>query len=290
MAASNYTKIERLRSYSSAFSRSVFTDIIKYDDFSRLNHLFSTYNASLKSARTYSDYIKYLYRSIKKEYRCEYVYKNELINQLLLKRYGTKTTIAINEFRVGGSIADFVLFNGESKAFEIKTEYDTDKRLEQQLDDYSKLFQKCFIVIPNELVSQYELSISANIGIIALSIENGRINLKEVRAAAADDTIDTCVLMRSLRTSEFKNIVSAYFGMLPDVSCFEMFDTCEKWMESIPYAVLNKLFLTEIKKRENSTHLLRSLPAEIRQICLSMNLTKKQIPSLLEKLNKPINL
>ncbi len=290
MSASENTKIERLRNYSSVFSRSVFTDIIKYNDFSRLNSLFSKYNVSLKSTKTYADYLKYLYRNIKKGYRCEYVYKNELINQLLLKKYGTKNTIAFNEFRVGESIADFVLFNGESKAFEIKTEFDTDKRLQQQLKNYSKLFQKCFVVIPVELVTQYKGSISKNIGIISLSLVKDRVVLNEVREAVCNQFIDTTILMRSLRTSEYKNIVTAYFGHLPEVSCFEMFDACEEYINQIPLSDLNRLFLVEIKKRKNSTHLLKSLPAEIRQICLSMNLSKKEIPCLLDKLNQPINL
>lgn len=30
------------------------------------------------------------------------------------------------------------MFNGESKAFEIKTEYDTPRRLDKQMDDYKR--------------------------------------------------------------------------------------------------------------------------------------------------------
>ena len=76
----------------------------------------------------YSDLLKKSYSVISKYYRCEYVYKNELI-KLLLKKYGTRNSVYFNEFRVGNSIADMVMFNGESKAFEIKTEYDTPRRL-----------------------------------------------------------------------------------------------------------------------------------------------------------------
>lgn len=108
---------ERLRSYSSVFSRGVVYGIIENDDYSRQNTVIERYDCNTK-ANTYYDYIKYIYKSIAKDYRCEYVYKNEIINNILLKQYGTESTVAINEFRVHNSIVDLALFNGESKAFE----------------------------------------------------------------------------------------------------------------------------------------------------------------------------
>jgi len=77
-----------------------------------------------KKFSTYSEYLKFAFAELRKNYRCEYVYKNTLINNLI-SNYGTKNSIIINEFRVGNSVADMVLFNGTSKAFEIKTELDS---------------------------------------------------------------------------------------------------------------------------------------------------------------------
>lgn len=288
MIRTDYTRMERLRSYSSIFSRRVFSDIIEYDDYTRLNTLFNRYDSSSDQFCSYFDYIKYIYRVIAKEYRCEYIYKNEIINKLLIKEYGTKNTVAINEFRVQNSIVDFALFNGESKAFEIKTEYDTKKRLEHQIDDYSKLFQKCYIVIPEELYQQYNDSVSENVGIIVLIRDKGRIKLSERKAATENRNIDPHVLMRSIRASEYRNIVTEYFGYLPNVSCFEMFDRCQEMIEKIPQQDLHTLFLQEIKKRANNTQLLKTLPSEIRQICLSLNLNQKQSDNLLKKLDRII--
>lgn len=280
--------MERLRSYSSIFSRSVFSDIIEYDDYTRLNTIFSRYDSKKEYFSTYFDYIKYIYRIIAKEYRCEYIYKNEIINKLLISKYGTKNTIAINEFRVQNSIVDFALFNGESKAFEIKTEYDTKKRLKRQIKDYSKLFQKCYIVVPEELYQEYDECVPENIGIIVLVRERGRIRLDEKKKAIINANIDTNVLMRSVRAGEYRNIVMEYYGELPNVSCFEMFDKCQELISNIPQQKLHTLFLNEIKKRTNNTQLLKSFPAEIRQMCLSMNLNQRQSESLLKKLNNII--
>lgn len=290
MIRNDYTKMERLRSYSSIFSRSVFSDIIEYGDFTRLNILFDRYDSNKDCFSTYFDYIRYIYRILSKSYRCEYIYKNEIINKLLIKKYGTRDTIAINEFRVQNSIVDFALFNGESKAFEIKTEYDTKKRLDRQIQDYMKLFQKCYIVIPDKTYHKYEDCISANVGIILLIRDKGRIRLEEIKNAITNLNIDTGALMRSVRATEYRNIVKEYFGALPDVSCFDMFDRCQELMAQIPPQELHSLFLTELKKRTNNTRLLKSFPAEIRQICLSMNLNLRQSETLLKKLNHIITI
>jgi len=100
--------------------------------------------------------------------------------------------------------------------------------------------------------------------------------------------IDINVLMRSIRTVEYKNIVKEYFGMLPKVSCFDMFENCQKLISKIPQKDLQVLFLNEIKKRKSNTSMLHSFPFEIRQMCLSMNLNQRHIDRFFEKLNHSI--
>jgi len=60
MIRTDYTKMERLRSYSSIFSRSVFSDIIEYDDYTRLNTILNRYDSKKEHFSTYFDYIKYI--------------------------------------------------------------------------------------------------------------------------------------------------------------------------------------------------------------------------------------
>ena len=143
--------MEMMRSYSSAFSRRVFSDIINYGDFSHLDYLMKNWSPKAKDGDTYLMLLRQIYRAMCKNYRCEYVYKNEIINKLLLNQFAGTRTVVFNEFRVADSIVDLAMFIGVSKAFEIKTEYDSKKRLAHQLEIYSKLFQECYIVIPREL-------------------------------------------------------------------------------------------------------------------------------------------
>lgn len=283
----SYTEKDKLRSYSLVFSRSVFTDILLYGDFSRLDLLIERYGIS-KYVHTYWDFIRFIYRTIRKHYRNEYVYKNEFLTQLLINNYGTNNTIAINEFRVVHSIVDIALFNGESKAFEIKTEYDTPKRLNGQLLDYSRIFEKCYIIIPEQHLKQYLQTLSEEVGVIILNDNAHNVLMEEYRPASSNDILDVDSLMKSIRTQEYKNIILEYYGSLPKVSCFQMFDVCSSLLKEIPQDILRKLLLSEIKKRETVTPDLRKVPFELRQICLSLKMGLQEAMAVKEKLNRII--
>jgi hypothetical protein len=280
--------IERLRSYSCIFSRSVFSNIIDNNDCSRLDRLFNRFDSKKNKEWTYFDYLKYLYRTLSENYRCEYIYKNTLVDSLL-KEFGTKNSLILNEFRVGNSVADIVIFNGTSKAYEIKTELDSNKRLNGQLSDYAKIFQESYIVTHESLVNKYEILNDA-VGIIALIVNNGKLKIKTVRPAIANKEIDINILIRSIRTNEYKNIVQAFYGLLPKVNSFDMFETCKKMMYSIPPDTLYELFLTEIKKRKSDNALLDKCQKELKQFCLSININKAQYDIFSERLSKPINI
>ena len=281
------TGMSRLRNYSLAFSRNVFSDILLHSDFSRLDWLYRHFDLDMFGDCSYIDYLSYVYKVLIQSYRCEYVYKNEIINQLLLKKYRTENTIAFNEFKVGDSLVDFAMMNGESKAFEIKTELDTPRRLKKQMFDYRKIFNKCYIVVDANECEYYSRHLDETTGIVALSYERGRIRLDEYRSATRIEKIDSDVLMKCLRSNEYENIVCDYFGELPDVPKYKLFEVCKEQMSHIDSGVLNCMFLQEIKKRKSPTGHLKDSPKMLRQIILSLNLTPKNQEVLIRK--NPIN-
>lgn len=285
-AAGVNNDLNRLRDLSTAFSRSAFVDVLNYNDYSHLNWLSSKYHV-LKCI-TYLDLLRKSYSLISKYYRCEYVYKNELI-KLLLKKYGTRNTAYFSEFRVGNSIADMVMFNGESKAFEIKTEYDTARRLNKQMEDYKHFFDKCYIVVPEDKLDEYCNLIGDTTGIISMSWDKGRVVLKEVKSAYQNNHFDSMALMSCLRTNEYKNIVLSLGVSLDQVAGYDMYRFCYNVISQVDPRILRKLFLQEVKKRKNNTALLRKYPMSIRQMMLSLNLSENKANKLLDKLNININ-
>ena len=282
-----YNIMDRMRSYSSAFSRSLFTDIIKYGDCSRLDAIHDRYDGKRKKEKTYFSYLKYLYRQISINYRCEYVYKNELI-ELLIKKYAHSNTVIFNEFRMQKSIVDLAMFNGNSRAFEIKTEYDTTRRLIGQLVDYTRVFQLCYVVIPANMLETYEKDIPPYIGIVLMRESGGVLELDEARPAVENKNIDAGMMMKCLRTKEYENMVIEEFGKLPDVPYYEMYEACEEKLYDMPPDKLHQYFLKEIEKRKNNMCLLKKAPRELRQMYLQLGLSKGQIDILQAYLNNPI--
>jgi hypothetical protein len=284
-----YSDIERLRSYSTIFSSNAFIRLIERNDFDFINKKIERFDIDKfkNKEKTYNQYLQYVYKALCNGYRCEYVYKNQIINDLLLIKYKLSSTIAINEFRVGNSIADIAMFNGISRAFEIKTELDSDKRLSNQLLDYEKLFDECYIVTHESLVDKY-LNRKDDTGIIVLYKEKNCLKLEEIRPAKRNNMIDCETLIRCLRTVEYKNIIESFYGKVPDVSSFKMFDTCLLMMKHIPVNELHTLMMTEFKKRKIEKNVILSSPKVLKHLCLSLNMNFNTYSILNERLNQYI--
>jgi hypothetical protein len=287
-----YTELERMRSYSTIFSSTSFSKLLKVNDLEFINSKVKRFDETKLLAGefiTYSDYIHYVYSELSKKYRNEYFYKNSFINYKLLKEYGVKDTVVVNEFKVGNSIADIVLFNGSSKAFEIKTELDSNRRLQGQIADYTKVFDYCYIITDASLIDKY-LCESDILGVIALDKLSRTVKLTEIRKAGKNDNIDPETLMRCIRTSEYKNIVTKFYGELPDMNSFNMFEICSRLIRKIPPLQLRQLFLNEIKTRKSNTSSLKHFKKELRQVALAMQLDERKYQKIISKLNEPINL
>lgn len=290
-AISNKGELDKLRSYATVFSSTSFSKLLQRNDYSFINAKIERYDFSKvgREIHTYHDYLQYIYRELRKQYLNEYVYKNTFINDLLINKYGVKDTIAINEFRVGNSIADIVMFNGTSKAFEIKTELDSNKRLRGQLSDYTKIFKSSYIVTHESLSEKY-LREYENIGVIELVERSKSLVMQEVRAAKENCFIDPETLIHAIRTSEYKSIVRKYYGALPKMNSFNMFEICKCLMKQIPHEQLNVLFIDELKKRKSNTEIIKTFPGELRQLCFAMNINSKSYHELNSKLSEKINL
>jgi hypothetical protein len=270
---------------SSAFSRSAFTDVIDFGDYSHFNWLVAECN--LGKSTSYSDLLKNIYSKLSKQYRCEYVFKNELI-KMLLKTHGTRNTILFSEFRVGKSIADIVMFNGISRAFEIKTEYDSPRRLKEQLANYKRLFDKCYLVIPEELYGSYNKVVDSSIGIILMKVRGTRLSLHEVRQASFNESFDVKLMMSCLRTNEYINITRALGNSFEGIPGYDFYDYSISKISQAAIDIVKHLFLAEVEKRKNNTHLLNKCPMPIRQMVLSLNLTPSKTERLISKLKSNI--
>ncbi len=279
------TRIQQSRQYAQAFGRSVYADILRWGDSEMLSFLCRA--NKLNRDDTFMDCLHRFYHFMKQNYRCEYVFKNEIIAELR-KHYAHRKSLVVNEFRVGNSIADLAFFNGESRAYEIKTGFDSPRRLEGQLNDYHRVFDKCYLVVEQSEVNDWK-EYDADMGIIAFCHgPRGGISMKEVRPAKVNAHIDVDVLMTCLRAEEYETIAEQYAGAQLSESKCKHFEECKAVLKSMDNKLLHDAFLETIERRKSSFKLLEHAPYELYQICLSMHLTGKQLDSITSSLNNKI--
>lgn len=286
-----YQHIEFLRNLAMLFSSQTCERVLRFGHPTDIKKVFQSSEelADQYNSMTAWQCLDKAYSILRKHYRNEYVYKNEFLTQILIRHYGLQSTIAINEFRVGKSIADLALFNGETKAFEIKSERDSRQRLSGQLNDYILLFDKCYIVVPSHLYDNYRQVVDDSIGIITLCHNsNGSLGMRQMRKAEQNNDFSLDIMMRSIRREEYKNMVIMAYGSLPDVNEFDLYEACFERLSKLSSSQLRYLFRTVIKRRSNFTRILPMMSKSVRQMCLSLNVSKAQLTRLDYIYSQPI--
>jgi hypothetical protein len=276
--------IDQLRDYSSLFSRSEAIRWFK-NDWSSLRLKINRYDHSvLQRNISYLAYLKQVYKVLGRFYPNEYVYKNEFIGKWLLKEIGTTNSVVYSELRLGKAVADLAIFNGISKVFEIKTLLDKEARLSNQLEQYSRIFNEIYLIVP-EAKSHLYLKRDASTGIIIY--DHTRNSFSLIRQARYKEDISVDVLMQVLHTHEYVALVEKYYGERPQFHDFNKFQVCKELIGKIPKEMVNKQFVAFMKARRIHNAFSKK-ESQFNQLFLSMNYTDSQKRHLLSNLSTTI--
>lgn len=234
--------------------------------------------------------ISEIYSYLCENHRNEYCYKNTLLNTLLVNHpsHSLKNTSALTEITVHKSKPDFVLINGKSVVYEIKTELDNFERLESQLNDYYKAFDNVVVITDknsiNSLYPRLEKFSFAGINVL-----NDDMSIDEIKPSVTySENLDNLIMFKILRKYEFESIIKEYFGELPAVSQFEYYDVCFEMIKTLDIETFFNAFKKELKKRcviIESEFL--NLPDELKLLGYFSSLKQKDYFRLQEFLNKP---
>ncbi len=277
----------QLRDYSSLFSRNSVQEWIK-GDFSSIRVKVKRYDNTWfdNGDASYLDYLKYVYSVLERHYQNEYILKNTFLNEWLIKELGEYNSKLYSEFRVGDAKADLAMFNGSSKVFEIKTEFDSDRRLKMQLENYQMAFNQVFLIIPSAKIGLYE-RYDKNVGIILFD-SNCEQSFAVYREAKIRSEVDSAAIMKILHTREYKEIVQTYFGDLPPMTSFNQFNTCNSLIHQMPNSALNEHFIAQMKKRGSKNALSKRYYREFNQISLAMKMDEHDRRQMLQVLKSKI--
>jgi len=157
------------------------------------------------------DIFQSVYQILLQNYRCEYVFKNELIRNWLKSHHSLKKSYLTDEFRVGTCRVDLAVFSATSVAFEIKTEFDSALRLASQSSEYVKLFDLVYVVTTEDMLRKLNGSIAENVGILTLESCGGFKTRRDSRCHAGQTDIGAA--FNCLRQGERLAVVEKSTGV-----------------------------------------------------------------------------
>jgi len=193
------------------------------------------------------DLIAHSYQILEQHYRHEYLYKNKLLNDYVLKQYALKDTILLNEFRVGQSIADAVLINGTNKVFEIKTELDSPERLQSQLDDYYRAFTEVYVFTHATLADKYLKLLPDYVGLLLYTTE-GTVD-ESRKATPRTACLDITFMMASLRKAEYTKLTKQLADFIPEATPAFYYRACLEVLHQFPSEQVQQSYCSILKQR-----------------------------------------
>ncbi|SFM28537.1 hypothetical protein SAMN04487943_11221 [Gracilibacillus orientalis] len=166
--------------------------------------------------------------------------KSTFINNVLLK---STNHVTVFELKVGNSRLDLCKINGISTAFEIKTELDTSVRLEHQMEDYFKTFEKVYLICSESNIDKMIDKIPKECGIYTYySTKTGRYIFKKKRSAIKSSQISSYSQLSSLT----KKDLQVYFKCKYDIDKDSMI---EMIINSNTNKEINKIFKLCLKNK-----------------------------------------
>lgn len=199
-------------------------------------------NASIKTA------LLKAYNFLSENYRCEYIFKTAIINEILIKRHSIQEANCITEFRTFNAKADVVILNGTSTVYEIKSDIDKLSRLPSQINAYEQIFDKVFVVSNEKNVSAINKIVSPNTGIMILNQDLSLVPVKEAKSNI--EKLNKKLMFDCLRKPEYLDIIGGVYGAVPEVPNTLIHSRCKELFEKLPNSYAHKYFLDVLKKRQ----------------------------------------
>lgn len=263
----DYRKLAKL------FTSSTINKVAK-GDFINIYSAIANY-PMLKDCETIQEVYDESYKLLCKYYPNEYVLKNTIANKILLGRYSMKTASMLSELRVGSNKADCVIINGVSTCYEIKTKYDSLKRLSDQLSTYSKAFDHTYVVIHDSHLDEI-MSMYLENPIFGVIVFTERNSLSEKIVAPKSEFFNSEIMFHTLRKEEYTDIIREITGKELSCSSVELFEKCKDVFCSLKQEEANKEFKRVLKEYRRNDHLfVGRLPKSMKNLGISFKISER---------------
>jgi len=239
---------------------------------------------------TVRDFLEWLYSNMSCNYRNEYVYKNAIANKILLGKHSLNTSYMLTEFRVENCRADVVILNGTSNVYEIKSEYDSLDRIQNQVESYMKMFDMVNVITSYSQIDKVSSGLPIEVGLLELT---RNYTIKTVREAASlKNRVKPEVIFDSLRKSEYLKIIKRLFGFVPDVPNTRIYGECRDLFCRLSPEVAHDEMVKVISMRGNNKILkdiIFDIPQSLRAYIVDSSIDDKKAKKFEELLGRKLN-
>ena len=228
------------------------------------------------------EFFEFLYHFISNTYRNEYVYKNVITNKVLLGRHSLNSSSMLTEFRVGNCKADVVILNNTSTVYEIKSEYDSLDRLEEQVSSYMQMFDKINVISSSSQLDKLETILPSEIGIPELTSNNKIHTVRE--PTSGKRSVDPSVIFNSLRKPEYIDIIKKRFRYIPDVPNTRIYKECLELFTTLSPEIAHDDMVRTLHDRRNRKSLsdcIQDIPFSLRAYRIGSRVSYDNITNLL---------
>lgn len=223
---------------------------------------------------------------LRKFYRNEYVYKNEIANRIVFGRHKPRTAGLHVELPVAGSIADLAIYNGTSTAYEIKTDLDSAARLLTQSQSYLKAFDKVYVVVSEKNLHKYQSILHERVGLLILTKKG---SLKEIKKALPNiDGVDHFSMYQCMRQAEKIDVAEIISGQQIDLPNGLIHQHCLSLFERVSVETAHHLYVEQMRARKTDIKtqvFVKSLPRSLRVLGYATPLSEQKRKSLKNKLS-----
>ncbi|MGF1732143.1 sce7726 family protein [Photobacterium kasasachensis] len=230
-----------------------------------------------------------IYSNLLSEYRNEYVYKNAIAEKIVKGRHRLANVSYFTEFRVRKVIADCVVVNGSSTAYEIKTEYDSFSRLINQINTYKQVFEVVNVVIPESKLDKLLPILPNDIGIVILT---ERYTFSDVQNSAIHtNSLDHDLVFDCLNKSEVFDIILRNFEELPDAKPAFVREACKEMFSYLSKDQACREFKLALKQRaaiEKNKKTLVGFPNSLLSLLCVSNFSDKSYGIMLHNLDQKL--
>ncbi|NWC28677.1 sce7726 family protein [Pseudomonas tolaasii] len=278
-------EIDQARLLSRVLSRPIFAALARGDDPRKLFR--SLYESNLINySWSVREILLYAYKALCSVYRNEYVYKAAIANRIVFGRHSPRTTAMSIELPVRRSIVDVAVFNGTSTAYEIKTSYDSPRRLVTQTPDYLCAFDKVYVVTHPDSAKSYADVCDERVGVLALDSKD---RLKVIRVASGNkNNIDPRSIFRILRRDEYVCALEKLQSAPIDIPNGLIAGHCEEFFSKLDVETAHSVFLAAMRQRtitQKNVRFVSSLPEFLRVLGYSTPLSGQQRQRMLSILD-----